>query len=869
MGVQQSGEIIVVKRLMPSMVGAQSLFENEVHHLMRLRHPNIVRLMGYCYETKKVILEYRGKNVFAERSEMLLCLEYLPKGSLDGYISDGSSQLDWHTCYKIIEGICNGLHYLHEQIDKSVLHLDLKPANVLLDNNLAPKLTDFGLSRLLDQYQTMFTPNRFGTLGYMAPEYIDEGTITPKTDIFSLGVIIMELITGHRDYPSVAGTSSEGFIEHVLKKWRNTLEKAQGYTKLEIDCQQIKRCIQIGLICVNPEWSKRPTTAKIIKMLKGLESSDCRISNEATSSAHQTSNGVSERGKQPPKNTLCIEILEQAERQDLALVSLAIAGDCLCGKLKLLYLKNGEHISPQASIVRIVVPGSPAGTKLHVDPYMLSMRSPYLRAIFTRHNNQYGASEGSAEGNRMDLQEFLGKEVKVEYDALLLVLLYLYSGRVGDLPESAYICADENGCAHLGCHPTVSFKVQVLFVAFTFQVPELTSLFQRDLLDVLHKVEVDNLPLILSVANLCKKSCGKLLERCLEMVVQSNLDMITLEKVLPPDVVKQITDLRLSFGLASSEDMGFPNKHVRRILRALDSDDVELVRILIKEGQTNLDDAFALHYAVEHCDSKITTELLDIALADVSLRNPRGYTVLHIAARRKDPKIIVSLLTKGARPSDFTFDGRKAVHISKRLTKHGDYFANTGEGKPYPNDKLCIEILEQAERRDSHFGKAYVSLALDGDVLRGRLLYLENRVALSRILFPVEARVATDIAQVDGTSEFALGHLVAIDLNGTPTKMKDEHLARMRALSKTVKLGKRYFPRCSNVLDKIMDDEPELASLGRDASSERKRRFHDLQDTLLKAFSEDKEEFNRTTTLSSSSSSTPTVARNLTGRPRR
>ncbi|VAH73369.1 unnamed protein product [Triticum turgidum subsp. durum] len=212
-GVEQSGEIIAVKRLMPSMVGAQSLFENEVHHLMRLRHPNIVRLTGYCYETKKFILEYKGKNVFGERPEMLLCLEYLPKGSLDGYISDGSSQLDWHTCYKIIEGICNGLHYLHEQIDKSVLHLDLKPANVLLDNNLAPKLTDFGLSKLLDQYQTMFTPNRFGTLGYMAPEYIDEGTITPKTDIFSFGVIIMELITGHRDYPSVAGTSSDGFIE--------------------------------------------------------------------------------------------------------------------------------------------------------------------------------------------------------------------------------------------------------------------------------------------------------------------------------------------------------------------------------------------------------------------------------------------------------------------------------------------------------------------------------------------------------------------------------------------------------------------------------------------------------------------------------
>jgi serine/threonine protein kinase len=78
--------------------------------------------------------------------------------------ADGSSDHDWHTRYKIIKGICNGLHYLHEQIDKSVLHLDLKPGNVLLDDNLAPKITDFGLSKLLDQYQTIPSPNRVGTL---------------------------------------------------------------------------------------------------------------------------------------------------------------------------------------------------------------------------------------------------------------------------------------------------------------------------------------------------------------------------------------------------------------------------------------------------------------------------------------------------------------------------------------------------------------------------------------------------------------------------------------------------------------------------------------------------------------------------------
>ncbi|KAM0891814.1 hypothetical protein ACQ4PT_026117 [Festuca glaucescens] len=864
------------------MVRAQSLFENEVHHLMRLKHPNIVRFMGYCYETKKSYEEYEGKMVFAESSEMLLCLEYLPNGSLDGYLSDADgSSLDWHKRYKIIEGICNGLHYLHEQIDKSILHLDLKPGNVLLDDNLEPKISDFGLSRLLDQHQTISSPNRAGTFGYMAPEYIHEGTITPKY------VIIMELIMGHRDYPGIAETSSESFIELELKKWRNTLEKAQGYTKLEIDCQEIKRCIQIGLICVNPEWTKRPTITNIIKMLRGLESLDCSISNEAMPSANQISNGLTkhrayfgftEEREQSCKSTLCIENLEQAERRESQLgktsVSHAKAGDSLRGKV--LYLENRGNIHLQIVIVRMAVPGAPAGADLLMHPNVLSALSPHLRAVFARQTNYYAAARAGADGDRMELR---GNEIEVGYEALLLVLDYLYGGRIGDLPTSACVCVDEVCCVHVGCHPNVSFNVQVLFVAFTFQVAELTNLFQRRLLNVLDKVEVDNVPLILSVANICKKSCMKLLERCLEKVVWSNLEMITLEKTLCPDIIKQVTDSRLSLGLVSMKDKGFPNIHVRRILRALDSDDMELVRMLLKEGQTNLDDAFALHYAVEHCDPKITTELLDIALADVNHRNPRGYTVLHIAARRRDPKIVVSLLSNGARPSDLTIDGRKAVQISKRLTKHGDYFSITEEGKPSPKDRLCIEILEQAERRDPQLEEASVSLAMACSRLRGKLLYLENRVGLARIMYPTEIKVAMDIGLVDGTLEFTLGPGAnprteiqggTVDLNETPFRIKDEHLARIRVLSKAVELGKRYFPRCSNVLDKIMDDEAELASLGRDTSTytEKKRRFHDLQDLLLKAFKQDKEEFN-TSAISCSSSSTSIGARSLTVRPRR
>lgn len=226
---------------------------------------------------------------------------------------------------------------------------------------------------------------------------------------------------------------------------------------------------------------------------------------------------------------------------------------------------------------------------------------------------------------------------------------------------------------------------------------------------------------------MCGKTCNNLLTSCIDIIVKSDVDIVTLEKSLPEHVVKQITDFRLESGLQDHISIGFPDKHVKRIHRALDSDDVELVRMLLKEGHTTLDDACALHYAVAYCDAKTTTELLDLALADVNHINLRGYTVLHIAAMRKEPKIIVSLLTKGARPSDLTSDGRKSLQISKRLTRAADYYKSIDEGKASPKDRLCIEILEQAERRDPLLGEASVSLAMAGDEMRVKLLYLENR----------------------------------------------------------------------------------------------------------------------------------------------
>ncbi|XP_072983291.1 BTB/POZ domain and ankyrin repeat-containing protein NPR1-like [Typha latifolia] len=497
-------------------------------------------------------------------------------------------------------------------------------------------------------------------------------------------------------------------------------------------------------------------------------------------------------------------------------------------------------------------------SELRVHRCVLSARSPFFREVFANLPEKEKVKIGD-----------LVKELDVSYEALVAVLQYIYTGQAAALPKGLCVCVDEE-CSHVGCRPVVDFMVQMLYVSFTFQIFELANLFQRRLLDVLDKVAADDIVVILSVAKLCSKYCSRLVDKCIDIVVRSDVDIITLEKALCPETVKQIMDLRLSLGLLTPQNRNFPDKHARRIHRALESDDIELVRMLLKEGHTTLDDACALHYAVAYCDPKITTEILDLGLVDVNHRNLRGYTVLHIAAMRKEPKIMVSLLTKGARPSDLTSDGRKPLQISKRLTNHEDYNKTIEQGQASPKGRLCIEILEQAERKDPQVGEASVSLAMAGDELREKLLYLENRVALARMMFPEEARVAMDIAQVDGTSEFTSNrgsnHLpgnqrTTVDLNETPFKVREEHLARIRALSKTVELGKRFFPRASAALNKLMDDDAELTCLGKDTTEEKKRRYYELQAVLRKACSEDKEERTSATSPPSSSSTSGRVVR--------
>ncbi|XP_020179552.1 probable disease resistance protein At1g61300 [Aegilops tauschii subsp. strangulata] len=264
-GTLENGTV-AVKKLLESLDIPDNKFNEEIRCLMRVKHNNIVRFLGYCANIQGQMENYNGDFVMADVRQRLLCFEYVPKGSLHEYIKDTSSRLDWIKSYRIIKGICEGLHYLHQNC---IVHLDLKPANILLDDNMTPKIADFGLSRCFDEKQSQaITENMAGTLGYMAPEFHrgDKCTITYNSDIYSLGVIIIEMLTGKKWYPGYPD------VDNVLETWSNKLRKSQRDTLLK----QIRLCIDLGIKCTDGNQANRPNTSHIISRL-GESENTCII----------------------------------------------------------------------------------------------------------------------------------------------------------------------------------------------------------------------------------------------------------------------------------------------------------------------------------------------------------------------------------------------------------------------------------------------------------------------------------------------------------------------------------------------------------------------------------------------------------------
>ncbi|EOA34947.1 hypothetical protein CARUB_v10020031mg [Capsella rubella] len=497
---------------------------------------------------------------------------------------------------------------------------------------------------------------------------------------------------------------------------------------------------------------------------------------------------------------------------------------------------------------------------------VVSARSPFFK-------NALAAAEKEKDSNaivKLELKE-IAKDYEVSFDSVVTVLAYVYSSRVRPPPKGVSECADDN-CPHEACRPAVDFRLEVLYLAFIFKIPELVKLYQRHLLKIVDKVFIEDALVILKLANICGTSCTKLLDRCIEIIVKSDVDKVSLDKSLPEEIVKQIIGKRKELGSEVPE----LELHVSKIHKALDSDDITLVNLLLTEGHTNLDDACALHFAVAYCDVKTATDLLKLDLADVNRRNPRGYTVLHVAAMRKEPQLILSLLEKGARASETTLEGRTALLIAKRATMAVEYNNVPEQSKHSQKGRVCVGILEEADKRVTIPTDA-PPLAMAAKELKERLLDLENRVALAQRLFPTEAQMAMEIAQMKGTCEFIVtsdepAHLTgkkrtSPDVDIAPFKILEEHQSRLKALTKTVELGKRFFPRCSDVLDRIMDcdDLTELACGEEDTPQNRlqkRQRYMEIQESLKKAFTEDKLEIrNSSHAASSSSTSKPTAGK--------
>ncbi|KAF8667227.1 hypothetical protein HU200_052889 [Digitaria exilis] len=271
-GVTKCGEDVAVKILQDGIHNLDyRQFQNEFYNLAKVKHNNIVQVLGYCYEIEPIRIEYNGRIVFAEKIHKALCFEYLHNGCLGNHLSDESCGLEWHTRYKIIKGTCEGLRYIHEGLEESLLHLDLKPENILLDKNMVPKIADFGLSRIFGDKLTRTTQSPLGSLGYQPPEYIERGEISEKFDIYSLGVVIIRIVSGQEGYFKYKGMTSDEFIDHVQKNWRKRWHPTCSGGFLLEACRQIETCTQIALNCLEYDSSKRPDIVKIVDKLNEIE----------------------------------------------------------------------------------------------------------------------------------------------------------------------------------------------------------------------------------------------------------------------------------------------------------------------------------------------------------------------------------------------------------------------------------------------------------------------------------------------------------------------------------------------------------------------------------------------------------------------
>lgn len=268
-GTLPDGSKVAVKRLEREGHG-QKEFCTEVATISRVRHLNLVCLKGFC----------------VEGSERLLVYEFMPRGSLDAWIfhdrvssSPLSSAvvvvLSWETRYNIALETARGLAYLHEECEERILHLDVKPQNILLDEKFHAKVSDFGLARSMNRGQSRVVTTMRGTPGYLAPEWLREEGIDSKTDVYSYGMLVLELVGGRRSEDHSQGNLENWYLPTMaFKKMKEdrVLDVVDPLLNGKLDekaCKQALLIVSLALWCIQDDVATRPKMSSVVQMLEG------------------------------------------------------------------------------------------------------------------------------------------------------------------------------------------------------------------------------------------------------------------------------------------------------------------------------------------------------------------------------------------------------------------------------------------------------------------------------------------------------------------------------------------------------------------------------------------------------------------------
>ncbi|KAM0063387.1 putative protein kinase RLK-Pelle-DLSV family [Helianthus debilis subsp. tardiflorus] len=254
-GALKDGLLVAIKVLSASSSQGLKEFLTEITVISDIQHENLVKLHGYCVDGDHRILVYG----------------YLKNGSLDHtLLGSGHCSIDftWEIRKKICIGVAKGLAYLHEEVQPHVIHRDIKASNILLDEDFTPKISDFGLAKLFPSHLTHISTRIAGTQGYLAPEYAMRGQLTRKADIYSFGVLLLEIVCGRPNQNRWLPVEEQYLLERVWQQYREgELESLVDTLMKDVDMYEACRYLKIGLLCAQSLPKSRPSMSNVLKML--------------------------------------------------------------------------------------------------------------------------------------------------------------------------------------------------------------------------------------------------------------------------------------------------------------------------------------------------------------------------------------------------------------------------------------------------------------------------------------------------------------------------------------------------------------------------------------------------------------------------